>query len=715
MITLPAQTTAFTYQGSLTDNGTPQTGTHDFEFRLFTAASAGSQVGSTFTADDVAVNGGLFSLPLDFGPAFDGTGRYLEIRVRPGSSTGSFTLLNPRQLITSTPYAVKALEATTVPTGTITSAMLADGSVTSGKIAAGAVSGLGTPDGSNTGAVTVSNGGLVGVGIGSPEAGIHITTGRTIRSIDQKAARVDGAGGFAYLDGAWYLAVENDLMAVSANGDNAVTLVNLTDKSNPTVYAQFKDGDGLFTDLNGTSGLDISNGLLAVAGFFDDAVTLINVSVPANPVRYSVLRDGVGGFNELDGARDVSIAGGLLAIAAFDDDAVTLVDVSNPASPVLRAVMKDGINGFNDLDGARQLAIQGNLLVVAASVDDAVTLVDISNPAAPVLRSVIKNGIAGFDFIDGPEAIALSGNTLAITSFENDAVTLADISDPAAPKLLGYGMNHVAGLHHLDGARGVRFHGGDLVVAGYESDAVSLLQLDAKEVSLASAGWVGIGTAQPLAPLHVDGNVIVEDANEVNLETTHFSAGSGVFAEGSNSTAMGHNASANHSGTFVWGDGNAAVVSSSADNQFTVRASGGTRIFSNAGATIGVQLNPGANSWSVVSDRDRKKDVDPVDTRAVLDKLADIPISTWHYDFESSTDTPHIGPMAQDFKAAFYPGRDDKSISTHEIDGVALAAIQGLNGKLADELTRRDSEISELKKQNAELLRRLETLERELK
>jgi hypothetical protein len=61
--------------------------------------------------------------------------------------------------------------------------------------------------------------------------------------------------------------------------------------------------------------------------------------------------------------------------------------------------------------------------------------------------------------------------------------------------------------------------------------------------------------------------------------------------------------------------------------------------------------------------------------------------------------------MAQDFKAAFYPGADDKSITTQEADGVALVAIQGLNQKLQDELQRRDAE-------NAELKARLERLEK---
>jgi hypothetical protein len=72
-------------------------------------------------------------------------------------------------------------------------------------------------------------------------------------------------------------------------------------------------------------------------------------------------------------------------------------------------------------------------------------------------------------------------------------------------------------------------------------------------------------------------------------------------------------------------------------------------------------------------------------------------VQSWNYKWEADTNTPHLGPMAQDFKAAFYPGRDDKSISTLEFDGVELAAIQGLNQKLTEELKRRDAENAELK------------------
>jgi len=108
------------------------------------------------------------------------------------------------------------------------------------------------------------------------------------------------------------------------------------------------------------------------------------------------------------------------------------------------------------------------------------------------------------------------------------------------------------------------------------------------------------------------------------------------------------------------------------------------------------------------SDRNAKKNFKPVDTVAVLEKLAAIPIERWNYQWEKDGDVPHLGPMAQDFKGAFYPGRDDKSISTLEFDGVALAAIQGLNQKLDE----KDTEIQTLKQSVAELRRMVSQLAR---
>jgi hypothetical protein len=98
---------AFTYQGRLMDGAKPANGAYGFEFRLFNDLSAGTQVGSTVTKDNINVSNGLFTVQLDFGAeAFNGDARFLQIGVRPGNSTGAYTLLTPRQELTAAPYAL---------------------------------------------------------------------------------------------------------------------------------------------------------------------------------------------------------------------------------------------------------------------------------------------------------------------------------------------------------------------------------------------------------------------------------------------------------------------------------------------------------------------------------------------------------------------------------------------------------------------------------
>lgn len=112
--TVHAQTpSAFTYQGRLTDAGAPATGTYDLQFALFDTVSGGAQAGETLVRDDVAVVNGVFTVTLDFdAPVFTSTAaKFLEIGVRPGASEGDFTLLAPRQPITSSPYAVQTINA----------------------------------------------------------------------------------------------------------------------------------------------------------------------------------------------------------------------------------------------------------------------------------------------------------------------------------------------------------------------------------------------------------------------------------------------------------------------------------------------------------------------------------------------------------------------------------------------------------------------------
>ena len=178
--------------------------------------------------------------------------------------------------------------------------------------------------------------------------------------------------------------------------------------------------------------------------------------------------------------------------------------------------------------------------------------------------------------------------------------------------------------------------------------------------------------------------------------------GYGNTAGGNYSFAAGQSAMATNIGAFVWSSGSFATYSWG-DYTFTVRASGGARFYSaSTGTTNGVQLAAGAGSWSTLSDRNAKENFQPVNYRQILERLAAIPVATWNYKTQPAT-IRHIGPVAQDFAAAFGVGENDHSISTVDADGVALAAIKGLYEELQAEKARNDA----LEKRLAELERQL--------
>jgi hypothetical protein len=107
-----AQTTAFNYQGQLSDNAVPANGWYDFRFTLHDTDTQPGQIGGSLTNAPVNVVNGLFTVALDFGgDAFDGSPRWLQIGVRSLNDVGPYTALSPRQPVNSVPYAIRALTA----------------------------------------------------------------------------------------------------------------------------------------------------------------------------------------------------------------------------------------------------------------------------------------------------------------------------------------------------------------------------------------------------------------------------------------------------------------------------------------------------------------------------------------------------------------------------------------------------------------------------
>ncbi|HVH13728.1 MAG TPA: tail fiber domain-containing protein [Longimicrobium sp.] len=196
-------------------------------------------------------------------------------------------------------------------------------------------------------------------------------------------------------------------------------------------------------------------------------------------------------------------------------------------------------------------------------------------------------------------------------------------------------------------------------------------------------------------------------------------------ADADYSVAIGQRASTNgHAGAIVLSDASTTdSTQASLNNQFTVRAAGGTRLFTNATMTTGVQLSAGGSSWSVISDRNRKEAFLGIDGEDMLARVRSLPVTTWRYIDEEDRTVRHIGPMAQDWHRAFGFTRDATTINMSDFDGVNLAAIQALEARTTEQAARieaLEAENARLREQNAQLrqesartderLRRIEAL-----
>lgn len=171
-----------------------------------------------------------------------------------------------------------------------------------------------------------------------------------------------------------------------------------------------------------------------------------------------------------------------------------------------------------------------------------------------------------------------------------------------------------------------------------------------------------------------------------NSATDNFAAVPGGLAnkaKGYGSFASGIKSGAIHDGSFVWQDstGSAAggdTLKSSANNQFSARASGGFRFLTGASPdlTTGIGLPAGSGTWTALSSVSTKTNFSAVDARSYLNRVASLDLKEWSYKTEEGV--THVGPMAEDFYAAFGHGPTNEGISGVDADGVALAAIQGL-------------------------------------
>ncbi len=698
-----AEDTAFSYQGRLNNGTNAASGFYDFRFALSNAPSGGAQIGSTITNLAVGVTNGLFTTLLDFGAVFTGNATWLGISVRT-NGPGSFSPLSPLQEITPAPYAVMADSASNLLgalpaaqlSGTIANGNLPASPTFSGAVTGGSFSGSGA-------SLTALNANNLASGT-VPLARLSGITSNQLDAATWKLATNGASGGVVTATNAWQL-----------NGNNVSAGQFIGSMNNQPVELWVNNGRALRLEpdvgqydapnvIGGASVNFVASGVYGATIGGGGASTYSQANSVTN-----VWGTVAGGTENTSGGYGATVGGGYQNTAS-GSAATVPGGVGNVASGATSFI--GGGNGNTaSQEGATVAGGWGNI--------------------ASGIGSFIGGG--GFD-----------GNNFGRNTVQASAATIGgglgnNITSAATYATIGGGQaNNASGIGSFIGG------------GGYDGFT------EAGNTNQASAGTIGGGLENTItsAAMYATiggglyntasgyGATVAGGGANTASGTESFAAGGENNAIGNYSFAAGYAANASGNNSFAWSDGSAAT--SAGNNQFVVRASGGVSFYSgvinlNPG---GVTLNSGpvtwysgpvtwytpasdffihcgnfyiysqfgtfslgSGGWVNSCDRNAKKNFQPVDTVAVLDKLAAIPIQRWNYKWEEDTAVPNIGPMAQDFIHAFYPGRDDKGISTLQFDGVELAAIQGLNQKLEQQSKAKDEEIQDLKA-------RLEKLER---
>ena len=263
------------------------------------------------------------------------------------------------------------------------------------------------------------------------------------------SAAFDGSAGFFSLAGANDMAVfergSRTYAIVTAYNDNGVQIVDVTDPAHPAPVSAAFDGSGRFTTLGGPHDVAVfgSEGrtYAIVTADSDDGVQIMDVTDPAHPAPVSAAQDGLGGFRALGEATNVAVFGSgdrtYAIVTAFSDDGVQIMDVTDPARPVPISATYDGSVVLGALDGVNGVEVFGSgdrtYVIVTAINDDGVQIMDITDPASPASATLGDSG--GFTALNGAEDVevfGVGGRTYAIVaaSSGDDAVQIMDITDP---------------------------------------------------------------------------------------------------------------------------------------------------------------------------------------------------------------------------------------------------------------------------------------------
>lgn len=633
-----AQTTTFTYQGRLADSSAVANGKYDFQFALFDAESGGAPQPQpnpvTVTRAGVQVANGVFTVQLDFGAnAFPGADRYLEISVKkPQDST--YTPLTPRQPVTPTPYAIQSKNAMTALnfTGNLS------GDVT----------------GTQTATAVSTVGGETAANVAS---GAQIANAATSMNTANAVVRRDMNGNF----NAGTITAGN----VTLGTGGALTFGDGTQQTtgldpNNLVRRNVQSGSVLVGDTRFTVTSQASSIALSdiIARFRSNAITFDNNgSILATFMQDRFRVDQDGGFVAIGSGVGIgtipTIGAGERLMWHPNKAAFRAGELSSNA-----ASNWDEANiGYYSWAGGADSMAQGTTSFAFGNLATA------SGGSSFSVGSITTAG--------GATSIAMGNRSIANGDF---SVAIGNrATGCASVPLVNFKFTCMTPFDGVVSISAEKSTNGNLSFLTATAD---------NQFNVRASGGIRLRTATDLSTgcdiTNGTLNCTTNSASNIII-TAQSSSDIGTWLNLKNSSAGGHTWSIISTGSGN-GEGTGNLLIGDGNNGGKVILGNSLDVPSCSGCTV------------APSDRNLKTNFASVSGRSILERLAKIPITSWNYKSDAAGQR-HIGPMAQDFFAAFGVGGDDKHINLLDEGGVALVAIQGLN----EEIKERDQQINQLR------------------
>lgn len=343
--------------------------------------------------------------------------------------------------------------------------------------------------------------------------------------------------------------------------------------------------------------------------------------------------------------------------AAFGEGPTASGDHSLAFGGQSRSTLASGRMSIALGDGAKATAENTTAIGTAASAEaPASTAIGVQTRATGSYAAAL-----GFRVVASGERASALGSDTEASGFA--AATLG-----SGTKAGGFAATGMGTLTTANGV-GSTAMGGRTIATGDYSTAMGF------ESRASGGGAVAMGSGSSASG---DGSLAVGFQSQAS-GVSSLAVGSLANAVGTGSVALGTRAVAQGEGSFVFADRSSTTQPYTGGvNQFVVRAHGGIGL--NSGTNIGCDLPAGVGSWACTSSRLAKEGFEDVDGEWVLSKLGDIRIQRWRY---LGTPSPHVGPTAEDFRAAFGLGESSTKIATVDADGIALRAVQALERRTA--------------------------------